>query len=191
MSISWRNTADRWGAITKLMHWTMALLIFAATLSIWYITHQDFEHFREQSTLTFRAVMPWHKALGFFVLGLVALRLVWRAVDRRPDKVATLKPWESVSASLAHLALYGLTVACILLGWGQVSSNGSVAAIFDWIVLPPLVAKDAALHETFEFWHFWTSWALVALAALHAAAALKHHFVDRDRVLRMMWPGSR
>ena len=190
MSISWLNTPQRWGAITKLLHWLTALLIVAATLSVWYITHQDFEHFREQRVMIFRAVMPWHKALGFFVLALVVLRLLWRIVDRRPDYVETLKPWERLSAPVAHVALYALTVACIVLGWGQVSSNGSPASIFDWIVLPPLVAKDEGLHETFEFWHFWTSWTLVAVAALHAAAALKHHFIDGDRVLRMMWPGK-
>ena len=185
-----RNTGDRWGLLAQTLHWTMAVVIIAAALCVYYITHQDFTNFKEQSTLIFRAVMPWHKALGFFALALVVVRLAWRARDPRPMLPTTMTRWETVASTATHHALYGLIVACILLGWGQVSSNGSVANVFDWFVLPPLAPKDKRLHEIFEFWHFWTSWALFWLAAFHALAALKHHFVDRDSVLKSMWPGA-
>ena len=39
----------------------------------------------------------------------------------------------------------------------------------------------AEVHETLNF-------TLLALVVLHAAAALKHHFIDRDTVLTRMLP---
>jgi cytochrome b561 len=184
----WKSTPDDWGWIAKFFHWTTAILIVAATAIVVYIVNQDFEHFREQSTLTFRAGIRWHKALGFIAFALLVLRIVWRAAIVRPALPASMAGWEVAGSTATVHLLYLLIAASIVTGWGQVSSNGSVANVFDWFVVPPLVGKDERLHELFEFWHSSTSWGLVGLAAFHTLAALKHHYVDRDGVLRAMLP---
>ena len=65
---------------------------------------------------------------------------------------------------------------------------GGLVQVFGWTGLPALTGKDAHLHAVIEVWHEWISWALVALVAVHIGAALKHHFVNRDMVLRAMLP---
>jgi cytochrome b561 len=183
-----RGTRRQWGAVAKAFHWAVAILIAVETYLVWYIVNQDFENFREQSTATFRAIMPWHKALGFLILVLIGLRLVWRRSDPRPALPDSMKRWEHSAAIGTHHSLYILTAASILTGWARVSANGSPANVFEWFVLPPLAPKDEQIRLVFEVLHDWTSWGLVALAVFHAAAGIKHHFIDRDHFLKSMLP---
>ena len=44
------------------------------------------------------------------------------------------------------------------------------------------------LAEAIKPWHERLAWTLIALVALHVAAALKHHFIDRDGLLSRMRP---
>ena len=57
--------------------------------------------------------------------------------------------------------------------------------------LPALVASDEDLADTLTTWHQDVAWVLLAFITLHAGAALWHHFVLRDRTLRMMLPKRR
>ncbi len=185
------SSTTSWGAAAKVLHWLMAIVILVDTYIVWFIVNQDFENFRDQSTQMFRLLMPWHKALGFIALALLILRLVWRQIDTRPAYPATMTPWQRTASSLAQNGLYGLIAVSILTGWARVSSNGSPANVFNWFTLPAIVPKDEALHAWTEILHDWSSWAIIAIAAIHAAAALKHHFIDRDNVLRSMLPFMR
>jgi len=60
---------------------------------------------------------------------------------------------------------------------------------FGVLPIPDLVGKDAALGETLRAVHQYLNLTLIVLAGGHVAAALKHHFIDRDGLLYRMWPG--
>jgi cytochrome b561 len=57
------------------------------------------------------------------------------------------------------------------------------------IEVPSLVAsQDRAVHGFFEEAHGILAWVLLALVVLHIAAALRHHFLKRNDILRrMIW----
>jgi cytochrome b561 len=100
--------------------------------------------------------------------------------------------WQAVAARLGHLLLYGLLFAVPLSGW-LFDSASSLRPLLWWgvIDMPSLTGgPDKALKAVAEEAHEWLFWLLVLVAAGHAGAALVHHFVSRDEVLRRMLPGS-
>jgi cytochrome b561 len=114
-----------------------------------------------------------HKALGWLTLALLAARLAARAASR-----------------LVHAALYALLAAVPLIGWLRVSSAivPIPVSLFGLATIPNIAPVDADFSERMAFAHMLGAWALAALVALHAAAALKHQFIDRDAILSRMWP---
>jgi len=94
------------------------------------------------------------------------------------------------AAWLTHAALYATLVALPLIGWALSNAEGKPVHLFG-LVLPALAADDEDLADRLLLWHQDVAWLLLALVTLHVAAALWHHFVFRDGVLRGMLPARR
>jgi len=92
------------------------------------------------------------------------------------------------AACATHLLLYVLFFAAPLTGWLFSSASGFQTVYLGLVPLPDLLSKDKALADALRLAHHWINYTLAAVIALHIAAALKHHFVDRDDVLRSMLP---
>ena len=129
----------------------------------------------------------WHKWAGVTILALSALRLVWR-LTHTPPRELPAPAWQQRAARLTHGALYLLFFAVPLVGWAYTSAAGFPVVWFGVLPLPDFVSPNKALAETIKPWHGALAWALAALVAVHVAAALKHHFIDRDGLLRRMLP---
>lgn len=172
-----------WDGLTRSLHWLMALLILAQAVGGWVIDEMD------RSPLKVDA-MTAHKSLGITVLLLVVVRLLWRWAHPAPPPPAGSKPWEIRAARLAHIALYLLMITVPLSGWLSASTS-VVPWKFWWLIPWPRIAGPSKdLHEIAEELHEGLIWALAVVLAVHVAAALFHHFVKRDQVLRRMWRGS-
>ncbi len=182
--MSIRNTTRRWGAIAQLLHWLVVLLIIAQfTLAL---MADDLPAGMKKLVLLSR-----HKSIGITILGLVFLRLGWRWANLTPTLPATLKPYERVLARGTHLLLYVLLFAIPLTGWTMSSARGFPVSWFGFFQLPDLVPKNKALYEVLGSTHETLAWTLVAVVALHIGAALKHHFMLKDDVLRRMLPTTK
>ena len=96
--------------------------------------------------------------------------------------------WQRSVAHLTHRAMYGLFFAVPLAGWAYSSAAGFPVVLFGVLPLPDFVPADKALAKAIEPWHAALAFALAGVALVHVAAALKHHFVDRDGLLGRMWP---
>jgi cytochrome b561 len=132
-----------------------------------------------------------HKSVGITILALVFLRLGWRWANPTPTLPSTLKPYERALARGTHLLLYVLLFAIPLTGWTMSSARGFPVSWFGFVQLPDLVPKNKALYETLVSVHETLAWSLMAIVALHIGAALKHHFVLNDDVLRRMLPTTK
>jgi len=66
------------------------------------------------------------------------------------------------------------------------TADGSSISVFDWFEVPSVTGQIKGMEDTAGTVHYWSTWAIVGLAAVHAAGALKHHLLDRDRTLRRM-----
>ena len=181
-----KSDATHWGSLAKFFHWAVVLLILAqATVGLVMV-----ELPRKPSII---GVYSFHKSLGLTILLLAVLRLAWRAFDRRPEEPATMPHWQALAARGGHVLLYGLLFAVPLSGW-LFDSASSLRPLVWWglVEMPSLTGgADKAFKPLAEAAHEWLFWILVLVAAGHAAAALFHHFHDRDEVLRRMLPGRR
>lgn len=177
-----RNTARRWGAPAQILHWlVVALIILQFTLAL----IADELHGSPKL-----AMLARHKSFGITILMLALLRLAWRCLNPTPELPPTLKPYERTLARLTHGLLYALLFVMPLSGWMMSSARGFPVSWFGFWQLPDLVPKNKPLYEALVTTHGVLASVLVAVVVLHVAAALKHHFVLRDDVLRRMLPTS-
>ena len=178
-----RNTTLRWGAVAQFLHWLIVVLIITqATLAL-----MAYELPLGMKKL---AMLARHKSIGITILGLAILRLAWRWTNPTPALPPTLKPYELQLARLTHALLYLLLFVLPLSGWMMSSARGFPVSWFGFFQLPDLVPKSKPLYEALILTHRVLACLLGALATLHAAAALKHHYMLKDDVLRRMLPTS-
>jgi cytochrome b561 len=177
-----RNSPERWGWLAQLLHWSIALLIIG--LAIVGLTMDDLPNSPDKLK-----VYALHKSVGLTVLVLVLIRLVWRFVDPRPPYPATIPRWQRKLSDLTHGLLYVLMLAMPISGWLYNSASNFPLRWFGLFAVPALSGPDKALkafaHEAHEIGFY----LLALLMLLHVAAAMKHHFFDRDATLARMTPG--
>lgn len=130
----------------------------------------------------------WHKWAGVTLFVLAMLRLIWRLAHPAPALPASMPAVQKKTASVLHWALYALMFAIPLSGWLMSSAKGFQTVWFGILPLPDLVAKDEELGDILRAVHETLNLVLAALVIGHAGAALKHHFIDRDDILRRMLP---
>ena len=180
--MSLKNTTDRWGGISQLLHWTIAILI--VLIGIVGLVMGELPR-----SPKYFWVYTAHKSMGITVLVLMLLRLAWRLYAGAPAPVPGTPKWQAALASTTHWALYALALAIPLSGWLYDSASG--LRPFRWfglVEVPKLVAPDEALAASAHGAHEWLFWLLMALVAGHAGAALYHHFIQRDATLARMLP---
>lgn len=130
---------------------------------------------------------PAHKATGILILLLSIGRLGWRFTWTMPDWPSTMGGLQRKVARITHVALYALMLIVPLTGW-IFSSAGkyplTIYGLFDWPKLA--VSKGSALADAAHESHEVLGFLMAGLVVLHIAAALHHHFVIKDNILRRM-----
>lgn len=184
-----RDTRSRFGAVSVINHWlTAAVFIGALVLGL---LMEDFEEKGREAIDTLasfiaNAAMSTHQALGLLVLALAAFRIAWRLVNPMPSLPADSKPWEEKLARAVQVLLIAGLIVVPLSGWLMVNAKGHQVSFLGLFSLPSLVGSNHALHEIVKEIHEATANLMIALVGLHVIGALKHHFIDRDFVLRRM-----
>ena len=179
-----RNTPEAWGSVHKVLHWLIALAVVGLLVVGWIMDEMPNSPDKIK-------VYALHKSFGITVLALMLVRLAWRWTNPRPALPSTMKGWERTLAGVVHGGLYVVLLAMPLSGWLFNSASNFKLKWFGLFSIPPLWGPDKDLKHLAEDVHWALSWAIVTLVVLHVAGALKHHFVDRDDVLRRMLPGRR
>lgn len=174
--------ATHYTATAKALHWLIAVLILGMLLLGFYVQDLPFSPQKLQ-------LIAWHKWIGVSIFGLVLIRLLWRLAHPAPPLPAHLPAWQTWGAHLGHGALYLLMLAIPLSGWLMSSAKGVPTVWFGVVRLPDLLARNADLGDRLANLHWILNLALIAVLLAHVAAALKHHLIDRDDVLRRMLPG--
>lgn len=170
---------ERYGKVSILLHWiTLALLVGV------YACIELRELFPKGSDPR-EMLKTWHFMLGLTVFILVWARLVARLIGPTPAIVPPIPRWQHAIAVAVEIALYALMIAMPLLGWLVLSAEGDAIPFFG-LELPALTAPNEPLAERAEEIHETIGTVGYFLIGLHAAAALFHHYVQRDNTLRRM-----
>lgn len=164
------------------LHWLIAVLIGTAYALGLYMVDLKISPAKLQ-------YFSWHKWLGITVLAFAVLRLAWRLTHRPPPLPASTPRWQALAASAGHWALYALLFLIPLSGWAYSSASGYPVVYLGLFQLPDWVPKDKALAAMMKERHEQLTTLLMIVVAGHVLAAFKHHFIDRDGLLRRMWFG--
>jgi cytochrome b561 len=168
----------------RTIHWLMAALIFVALpLGVW-------------ASLLPRGgmrseILFFHKSIGVTVLGLVALRIVWRLIVGAPAYAEPLGKLTRAASRAGHLALYALMIAMPVSGYLSSTAGGHPVPWFGLFDLPRLVGKDRFLDEAAGRAHFVFAWTIGFVLAAHLCAVVWHAAIKRDTILTRMWPSYR
>jgi cytochrome b561 len=178
-----RNTAEHYGSLAKFLHWSIVILVI-----VQYFLAETADELPDGPDK-----LEWltrHKSVGLLVFMLAVARIVWKIAHKglpAPVGEGRLKK----AAAAGHGLLYLLILALPFSGWAMTSAAGYPASFFGWFEFPALVAENHDLHERLEGVHEALFYAVVVVAVGHALAALYHHFVLKDDVLRRMSPFGR
>lgn len=185
----------RYNGVAVVLHWAIAVMIIGLLASgIWMVDAVKIDATMADAIQVYQV----HKSFGLSVLVLSILRLAWRVLHPAPPLPSGMSFVERAGSHLSHLAFYGFMIGAPLTGWAMVSvSPQAVPTFYFWLVqiphLPILATLAAeakpAVETVFMNAHAIIGWMMLALLGLHVAAALKHHFVNRDTVLARMVPG--
>jgi cytochrome b561 len=175
---------QRYGPVAISLHWIVAaLILFNLAFGLYLVglplSPQKLRYF------------SYHKWIGVTVLLLCTARLLWRLSHPAPALPATMPTWERRAAHVSHALLYVLFFAAPLSGWLFSSANGFQTVYLGVVPIPDLLGKNKEVADVLKIAHHWINYTLAAVIAVHAAAALKHHFIDRDDVLVRMLPRLR
>jgi cytochrome b561 len=175
------TTSERYTVVAIAFHWLLALLIVGSFSFGLYMVDLPFSPSRLKQ-------YNWHKWAGITILTLSALRLLWRLSHRPPALDRRTPAWQVSASHASHALLYVLFFAAPLAGWAYSSAAGFPVVYFGVLPLPDLVGRSPELAETLKLTHRILTYSLAAVVVLHVAAALKHQWLDRDRLLARMNP---
>ncbi len=174
------NSAAQYGSVARFLHWAIAILIIVTIPCALVMTNSGPGPLQNFLFVT-------HESIGLTVLALAVLRILWRLVEPPPPLPASVPPGQALLAHLNHWLLYALLFVMPATGYLSVIAGGYPMNYFGLFDVPRLVAKNE-LGKFRETPHATLQYAIYALVLAHVAAALYHHVVRQDGVLRRMWP---
>jgi len=170
---------QRFTAISRLLHWTMAVLVLAMLfIGVGMVT----------SVRSYHWLVSIHRPLGILILVLVSVRLVNRLLTHVPALPAAMPAPQQFAARASHIVLYLLMFALPLVGWGMLSAARYPIVLYGSVELPPILPHDVALYAVLRKTHTALAFVLFATFIAHFAAALMHGLIYRDGVFQSMAP---
>ncbi|MDF1758659.1 MAG: cytochrome b [Legionellaceae bacterium] len=170
-----KNTENNFGLISIMFHWTMAIIIIGLLAVGLFMKHFALD---SQKNLLYGL----HKEFGILILILVVFRLIWKLVNTSPH--LSLSKFELIASRVVQFAFYGFMIAMPFSGWLISSAANKTVSFFGLFTMPSLISSDKILLPVFLFIHKWFAYILIANIILHISAALKHHYINKDKILR-------
>jgi cytochrome b561 len=165
--------------VARTLHWLTAVLVLLqfGLSQIWGFLPRPERHL----------LIVAHMSFGILLSVVIVTRITWRLMPGH-QAPASKSGWVELAAKAVHYLLYGLLAAEAVLGFVWRWSEGQEMSFFGLLISPPFARFSKPAHGVVEDLHTWLGWGIIIVAAGHALAALYHHFVLHDDVLRRMLP---
>lgn len=168
---------------SKFFHWVIALIVISMLAISFFLEDLPKPYVPTAFML--------HKSFGLTVLFLMILRLIWVSYKGKLPLPASVPVWQRFLSRLVQYSLYFFVILMALSGWIMSVAANKIPYYFGLFHLSlPGVEPNKNLAELMNESHETIAWILIVLIILHIAGALKHHFIDKDDVLRRMLPGK-
>ena len=176
------NTKTNFGSVTKFLHWLLFILLMTQfTLTTLFAMAAIGSPEKSQYIL-------WHKSVGITIFCLTVIFVIWRARNPYPKPTNADPAWKKMVAKAVHHSLLLLLILMPILGYTLTYAAGYSASYFGWFTLPRLIAENKVLADFAVKLHITFGVVLVLLVLLHILAALHHHVILKDNVLKRMLP---
>ncbi|AXY57057.1 cytochrome b [Acinetobacter chinensis] len=177
------NTSKYYTRTAQWLHWLMAIIFIVAYVIGFYSGN----FLSYESDGSFKGnVITLHKNIASVLIFLVVIRIFWRYTHPAPELPETMSPTMKKLAHFGHLALYLVLLALPITGCLFSWSAGHPVPVLYLFEIPKLVQDNPDLTAIVKPLHAYIAWAAGLLLIGHIGAALKHHFIDKDNVLRSM-----
>ncbi len=177
------RTNTRYSPMSKLFHWTISLAVFIM-LTVGFLLDYVPEQYASN-------VYMIHMSTGLTILLLMIIRFIWIHASGKPPLPNNVKLWERILSRFVQYGFYVLLILMPLSGWIMSVAADKIPSYFGLFSVPmPGVGPDKSLSDFMAEAHEIIAWIIIAFICLHVAGALKHHFIDKDRVLKSMLPGG-
>ena len=177
--MSWGNSATRWGLASRCLHWFMAItIIFMFGLGTTMINMR-------LSPMKLEMFIV-HKSIGILLLALIAIRIIWRLLNPSPKPSPSIAKSQRKIIFAGQLFMYALMVCIPISGWIINSAANFPLQWFGLFEIPPISQQSLVTEGYAKTAHLILVCTLGALVTIHIAAALHHHFIQKNDVLRRM-----
>lgn len=183
-----KDSATAFGVISILMHWYVAIVVFFFLITGFTTEfigpHGALRPFREDLTW-------WHMSIGVTSIPIFLYRTFWRLHYGEP-KTAEQHWALELSSNIVWRFILVIIIWQIFTGAGYELTHGNPVHWFGLVLIEPgQPTWILPLTDYFLRAHNWPSYIMMGLLLLHIGGALKHHFIDRDQVLRkILWPSQ-
>src|ERR1700730_2143428 len=172
------STQARFPAVSRLLHWLMALMIVAML----------FIGVGMPASLSprYELLVSIHRPLGIAIFVLCLVRIVNRFINPPPALPDTVPSLQRFVSKSSHVLLYALMFIMPLVGWGMLSAARYPIVLFGSLRLPPILPHDPMLYASLRQLHTDLAYLLIAVFLVHLGAALLHGLIRRDGVFESM-----
>ncbi len=185
-----RNTERHWGSVAKWLHWSIAVVMIAAIVcSVW--ADQLNPDIAAHRALWQILIMKLHKPLGFTALLLIFARCAWALSGTRPRMPDNMSAREILLSKGVHFGLYALMLVVPLSGWFMSQYSDSTIDYFGLFEVQNIVQPNKARVGQLHPIHVYLGLCTLGIVIAHILAALFHHYVRNDDVLRDMLPRTK
>ncbi len=175
-----RNTSTRYGWVSIVIHWSVALVVFGLFgLGLWMVGLDYYSMWRKDAP-------DLHKSIGITLFAVMLVRIVWRLLSPPPPVLASYSRMTRIGAAFGHAFLYLGLFAVMIAGYLISTADGVGIPVFGLFEIPAVVSGLPDQADVAGLVHLYLAWVLVVFAGLHGVAAFKHHFIDRDATLVRM-----
>lgn len=173
-----KNNENAYGIVAIVFHWLMAVAVIAMfALGLWMDSLDYYDAWYKQAPHI-------HKSIGILLVCVWILRLSWRQFNIKPGPLVTHTPFERRAAKWTHRILYLLLILLMFSGYMISTADGRAIDVFNWFAVPASGLQIDNQEDIAGEIHEILAWLVIIVASVHAAAALKHHFFDKDATLR-------
>jgi cytochrome b561 len=179
--MTFRNTSDNWGWLAIGFHWISAIIVIGLfILGLWMVELTYYDDWYKTAPFI-------HKSIGISLFLLSLARLGWRSFNVTPKKIDTHNNFEKKASSYAHALLYIILFCVMLSGYLISTADGRAIEVFNLFQVPAVIQGIKKQEDIAGVVHLTLAIILMSIALVHAGAAIKHHYIDKDRTLKRMF----
>lgn len=163
----------RYTGTAAAFHWLVAVLVvIQVALAFGFASSEGAQR---------ASLFTWHKTVGATILLIVIARLAYRLTHRPPPFPNDLTWTERALGVWNHRLFYLLLIGLPIGGLVAVSANSKdgMTGLALGLRMPVIPGIEKSLAESAGGIHEALAFVLIALVLVHAAAALKHRFIDK------------